>query len=383
MTNAPSPDGNRPEDSPPEPKVPLGGDRRSGNLKGVSTAVLSAFLNNPDALSPSVSGPVQESPKPRSVWPDIARDEVRSRRLKLDHLAMHTSARVSPPPPLSTDTGRLPRQQTGRFSAAGSQLAAAHLAHRRPQNPADPSSRRRLDQMVEQALELDGVLVLQRAIDVLEDRAIPERLSALGERVNELIPAPEEVKRLGAEVGKRLLVDNVDPVLALSVATKESAEHLERLKTWESLSAKERLMTTTGLTANLAEIVGVVSPPPINVGAQLASVGLQLMTLATEHSDSIEGVTQRVKTSEPTRRVMSELSGRGVVLAQRVEDAWSELSFRLARHRESKRWVAVLHQLREAFDSDLMRRLRRHPWSRASVLRLEHAVLVWLKRLRR
>jgi hypothetical protein len=305
-----------------------------------------------------------------------------ARRLKLDHLALLLAGRTAAQKEKQAGTGHLRRQQTTRLPAAPDPLAVAHLARRASLASKPSTATRRLDEMVEQTLGFDGVLALHRAIAVLENRAIPERLGALGERVNALIPAPEEVKRLGADVGKRLLVDNVDPVLALSMATKESAAHFERLKDWESLSPKERLLTTTGLTANLAEIVGVVSPPPINVGAQLAAVGLQLVTMATEHSESIEGVTQRVKAAEPTRRVLDHVAGRRGVLAQRVEDAWVTLASRLARQGPRRRGPWLHPYVQRLFASSLFRQLKRQRLTRRAVHTLEQTILRLLRFLR-
>lgn len=368
MSDSPSSQNKKTSDVPPVPPPALGGDRRSGSLKGIAPAVVSAFLNRADGVQPAATPP--PSTPTSTPWPEVVEADVRARRLKLDHLAMMLAAR-SPQasPPARGGTEHLGRRQTMDLAGAS---AAGNM----------PAATRRLNQLVEQTLGFEGVVALHRAVHLLEDRAIPERLSELGERVNALIPAPDEAKRLGAEVGKRLLVDNVDPVLALSMATKESAAHFERLKDWESLDAKARLLTTTGLTASLAEIVGVVSPPPINVGAQLASVGLQLVALATEHSESIEGVTQKVKRAETTRRAVGVWSEQRSVLAHRLEEAWTELAVRLARGPNNKRRLALLLQWREVFETEIWLRFNRQRQRSGWVLALEGAIIAWLKRLR-
>jgi hypothetical protein len=235
----------------------------------------------------------------------------------------------------------------------------------------------RLESLVGQALGADGVVALRQAVAVLEDRALPERLVGLTARVTAMVPGEDGVVRLGADVGKRLIVNNLNPVLALSVAARESAQHLEQLKRWEALTPRERLVATTNLTANLAEIVGAVTPPPVNVGAQLAAAGLQLVSLASEHGETLEGVARQAAAAEPARRVLGEVATQGAVLAHRVQAAWGELSERLKV--KPPRAPAALQRI---FDSRQYQHLKRHPVSRGLARGMENLAYNLTQRFR-
>lgn len=220
----------------------------------------------------------------------------------------------------------------------------------------------RLEQLVAGALGAESVIALRQAITVLEDKELPGRLSGLTAHVTALVPGDDGVVRLGADIGKRLIVNNLNPVLALSVAARESAAEFENLKRWEALTPKERLVSTANLTANLAEIVGAVTPPPVNFGAQLAAAGLQLVSLATEHGETLEDVATKaaqVSQSQPARRVLAELNDQGAVIAHRVNAAWEELQGRL---KQPPRAPASLQRI---FDSKGYQRLKRHPVTRS------------------
>ncbi|MEB3328033.1 MAG: hypothetical protein VKQ33_02240 [Candidatus Sericytochromatia bacterium] len=398
-------DGHRPDNQAPRdvPPAQLGGDRLAGQLEGIAPAVVSAFFQQrgaaPSSGAPSAGGaqPREAPTSPRAptsfgALPDLDPEAVRQRNLKLQHLALMLAARPAPsasppkaPPPAPAPAPealreahlRL-RQGAGRghrhTGALGSR-ATSDLSHgagpgpaREPHPPpGNGPGTGRLEALVGQALGAEGVLALRQAVAVLEDRGLPARLGALTEQVTALVPGDDGVVRLGADVSKRLIVNNLNPVLALSVAARESAQQLERLRRWEALTPRERLTATTNLTANLAEMVGAVTPPPVNVGAQLAAAGLQLVSLASEHGETLEGVARQAADAEPARRVLGEVAEQGVVLAHRVQAAWGELSERLRR--APPRAPAVLQRL---FDSRWFRHLKRHPVSRGLARGMEN-----------
>jgi hypothetical protein len=398
----------------------------AGKLEGIAPAVVSAFFQQRSPGPTPVGGtpppgpqPVDELTPPRApasfgTLPATDAEAVRQRDLKIQHLALMLAARpaqaapVAPPTPASPLPARSSealreahlqlRQRVGRghrhtgsLKASGtgdlpggtasqppSPAPATPAAPRpRPASPAGGLGTARLESLVGQALGADGVVALRRAVAVLEDRALPDRLVGLTARVTAMVPGEDGVVRLGADVGKRLIVNNLNPVLALSMAARESAQHLEQLKRWEALTPRERLVATTNLTANLAEIVGAVTPPPVNVGAQLAAAGLQLVSLASEHGETLEGVARQAAASEPARRVLGEVATQGTVLAHRVQAAWGELSERLKT--KPPRAPAVLQRI---FDSRQYQHLKRHPVSRGLARGMENLAYNLTQRFR-
>jgi hypothetical protein len=396
----------------------------SGKLEGIAPAVMSAFFEQ-GRVSPAPSGltseppppPVEAAAPPRTTvtfgaLPATDPEAVKQRELKIQHLAMMMAARPAPAvveaPPAARGSDALReahlqmRQRVGQghrqmgslkqargtgglADGTGSEPTGGAAPPRGPAGPAPPRpalaarglGTGRLEALVGQALGADGVVALRQAVAVLEDSGLPSRLAGLTERVTAMVPGDDGVARLGADVGKRLLVNNLNPVLALSVAARESAQSLEQLKNWEAMTPRERLVATTNLTANLAEIVGAVTPPPVNVGAQLAAAGLQLVSLASEHGDTLESVARQAAAAEPSRRVLGEVAGQGAVLAHRVQAAWGELSERL-----KARPPQAPAALQRVFDSREYQRLKRHPVSRGLARGLENLTYNLTQRFR-
>lgn len=402
MAEGPPPEPSKRPDVPP---AQLGGDRMSGQLGGIAPAVISAFFKKSpgpapwDPEAPKPPAEIEHLERPRNPpglghMPGLDPEAVRNRDLKIQHLAMMMAARgpasappaagVRPPAVAPDDlrarhlelrarggaghkqTGLLSHRHTGDLTAPGrgrvEPPSGRPATGGGPQPPARSLGTGRLEHLVAGALGADGVLALRQAVSLLEDKELPGRLSGLTAHVTALVPGDDGVVKLGADVGKRLIVNNLNPLLALSVAARESAAELENLKRWEALTPKERLVSTANLTANLAEIVGAVTPPPVNFGAQLAAAGLQLVSLATEHGETLEDVATKaaqVTQTQPARRVISELNDHGAVIAHRVSAAWGELQGRL---KQPPRAPEVLQRL---FDSRGYQRLKRHPVTRS------------------
>lgn len=282
----------------------------------------------------------------------------------------------APPAAGRLGTSRLPGVGTGDLPGGAAKPAAGpndvrlqHLAMRQQQPSRGtgrldaPEGGQRLERMVEAALGLDGAIALRQTIEALEDKTVSTKLAALTDRVTELVPGQHEgVAKLGVDVGKRMLVNNLNPVLALTVAAKESAERIDTLKKWNELSTKERMAATAGLSANLAEILGAVTPPPVNFGAQIAAAGLTLVSLATDHSDAIEDVATKAAATEPSRKVANELSERSAVLAYQVKAAWEELGERIKTGKKLK--PRAPKQLEQLFDSPRFKKLKKNPTTR-------------------
>lgn len=327
--------------------------------------------------SPAPPGP--PAPPAASAGPA---DDMRAKHLAMRKPAPGTG-RLNPgtgrlPAPPQRGTGQLsplPPEGPGRPPVAPGDIRLQHLALRQQQqqqaqpvrgtgrlDPAEAGGAR-LERMVEAALGIDGAIALRQTIEALDDKGMSTKLSALTDRVTELVPGHEGMAKLGVDVGKRMLVNNLNPVLALTVAAKESAEKIDTLKKWNELSTKERMAATAGLSANLAEILGAVTPPPVNFGAQIAAAGLTLVSLATDHSDAIEDVATKAATSESGRKVASELSERGAVVAHQVKMAWEELGERIKTGKKLK--PRAPQQLQNLFDSPRFKKMKKNPTTRA------------------
>lgn len=323
--------------------------------------------------------------------------------MRAKHLAMRKpGAPGAPGKPPAAGTGRLPAAGTGRLPGlppSGTQAFAPgqpspgqppqgpvqpgdmrlqHLAMRQRAAGTgtgtgrlpDPDGQARLERMVGAAMSSDGIVALRQTIEALEDKQIPAKLSALTNRITELVPGSDGVLKLGADASKRMIVNSLNPMLAISIAAKESAEKIDTLKKWNELSTRERMAATAGLSANLAEIIGAVTPPPVCFGAQVAAAGLTLVSLATDHSETFEDVGARVANTETSRKVASEVSERGAVLAQQVKAAWGELGDRMDQLKAGKRKAPA--QLQKVFDSRRFKKLKQHPATKSVATGLEN-----------
>jgi hypothetical protein len=370
-----------PEDDPPPaagdaPPAAAGGPPAGPAAPGASP---SADPARPGAGVPRPVPPTPPAPPSRSPSGALSPDDVRAKHLAMRKQQLGTGHLGQG----RGGTGRLPSPGTGPLpgvvppegpaaGAAPNDIRLQHLAMRRKQlgtgrlDGPGPDGHAKLEKMVEAALGAEGAISLRATIEALEDRAVSSKLAALTDRVSELVPGNEGMIKLGADVGKRALVNSLNPVLALSIAAKESAEKIDTLRKWNDLSTKERMAATAGLSANLAEILGAVTPPPVCFGAQVAAVGLTLVSLATDHSDTIEDVAAKAAGAETSRKVASEISERGAVLASQVKAAWGELGERLETIKAGKKLrPRAPKQLQLVFDSKRFKKLKKNPTTRA------------------
>jgi hypothetical protein len=198
-----------------------------------------------------------------------------------------------------------------------------------------------------------GAVKLRQSLKALEDKALPGKLSALADSVNKLLPeGSEHYAKLGADVGKQVLMNNLNPVLAVSMAVKESAERLEKLKDWDKLSNKERVANMAMLSSNMAEILGAVTPPPVNFGVQVMGAGMLLVGLASEHSEAVEDIAKVAGANK--------VAEAGTQIASRVKNAWEELNDRLAAKKRPK----LPRQVQSMIESEAWKQMKQNPAGR-------------------
>jgi hypothetical protein len=247
------------------------------------------------------------------------------------------------------------RAKRGSGALENPDIKLQHLAMRAKQQK-DGGGTKKLDKLeksVAGAMGEKGALKLRQSLKALEDKALPGRLGALADQVNRLLPeGSEHYAKLGADVGKQVLMNNLNPVLAVSMAVKESAERLEKLKDWDKLSNKERVANMALLTSNMAEILGAVTPPPVNFGVQVMGAGMLLVGMASEHSDVVEDLAKVAGGAK--------MAEAGTQIAARVKDAWEELNDRLAAKKKPK----LPRQVRSVIESEAWKQMKKHPAGR-------------------
>ncbi|MDB5101964.1 MAG: hypothetical protein JWM80_6385 [Cyanobacteria bacterium RYN_339] len=377
----------------------LGADQQDRNLQGIAPAVVDAFLNAgskknqppaPDleAGSGLFTAPLEPGASlslPRSgdslgafkVGSD--NDDVKSKfkRIKAMAEAARLEAAALPPPPPPDEEPPPPekpggtrplgtasldpmrqalldgRKKPGTGALENADIKLQHLAMRAKQQKGGPSGTKKLDKLersVAGALGEKGALKLRQSLKALEDKALPGKLSALADQVNKLLPeGSEHYARLGAEVGKQVIMNNLNPVLAVSMAVKESADRLEKLKDWDKLSNRERVANMALLTSNMAEILGAVTPPPVNFGVQVMGAGLLLVGMASEHSEVVEDLAKAAGGGK--------VAEAGNQIASRVKNAWEELNDRLSAKKRPK----LPRQVQSVLESEGWKKLKQHP----------------------
>lgn len=219
---------------------------------------------------------------------------------------------------------------------AGDAMKLAHLALRnQAQRTNDPegadASAAKVEAVVAQRMGTEGVKALRETFAAIQDAALPGKLQELSLRVNQLVPGVNTMD-LGLDVGKRMVVNSLNPVLAITVGLAESAERIKKLQDWGNLTPQERLSNVANLTGNLAEILGALTPPPLNVGVQALGAGMALVGLASEHLEVGE-VSKALGRHENVRRTANQMADGASSAASRVSEAWGELSDRLEASR--------------------------------------------------
>lgn len=402
-------------DEPPKPRTPttrlgtgpLPGSE-GGQLQGIAPAVVEAFLNSgvrkKDAGKNLFTAPLPKiedaSPrKPATLGafraaadaPAIAERADKIRELAAMVRAGGDPAVVAPPPPepVAPEPPPLPKRlQTGPLAPEAAAIKLQHLAmrgktppgDRAPASPTGPvppapggngrtSKTGRLEAMVASTLDDKGALRLKASLAALEDTNLPGKLSSLTDSINKLVPGSEGILKIGGGMGKKLVVDNLNPLLALSLAAKESAERINNLKKWNELTHKERVTEMVFLSGSLAEILGAVTPPPVNYGAQVMGVGLSLVGLAAENSDSLEEGAKAAAANNETLQKASETSQ---AIANQVRGAWNELGGRLENLRKTRAKVPAPLQM--ILDAPAFKRMKRSPAMRGFALGLENLI---------
>lgn len=379
----------------------LGQDQQDRRLQGIAPAVVDAFLDagtkkrQPPSEEVSdlfTAPPEKDLPsfdlprRPTSLGAfkaDPESNEVKSKFKKLKAMADAVREGVEPPPDEPVRGSGTRSLGSGKLNAD----AAQHLAKRRPQGPGGDRPRSpsgeltnpdiklqhlamrakakggntrdlgKLQKTVEAALGEKGALRLGQSIKALEDKALPGKLSALAESVNKLLPeGSERYAKLGAEVGKQVLQNNLNPLLAISLSVKEVGERLGELEKWDELSNKERVANMAMLTSSMAEILGAVTPPPVNYGIQVMGAGMLLMGMAAEHSEVVEDVA-KLGGEKAHKAVSTGMDGASGQIAGRVRQAWDELNDRLA----TKKKPRLPGQLQNVVDSDMWKSVKKHP----------------------
>ena len=259
-------------------------------------------------------------------------------------------------PGLDAETNRDQATSTNEISE---RLKAQHLALR--------ATAKKAPQTVPEADDP----VLKRVLNCLRDQRIQGRLAELTQSINQMVPGGEGAVKLGSEIGKKVLVDNLNPVLALSLSTKEAVSRIDTLRKWHALTGKERLTALTALSGNLAEILGALTPPPVNVSVQVVGAGLSLMSMAAEHSETLE--TMAKQGGELAQRQVRRIIGPQAGVSASVQGAWQTLGARLEGQAVPLR-PALAAPWRWFFASRFYQTLKQSGWSANLATKLENLI---------
>lgn len=132
---------------------------------------------------------------------------------------------------------------------------------------------------------VQSALDLPHAIGSLKDGASKEELITLSKDVLGTTRGVEAVANLG---GKSVL-GKFNPVVAVAGAVTDGADRINKLKDWGNLSTKDKISNIAGLGADVADVIGAVTPPPIKFAAMGISAGLGLVSLGAQNWDKISG----------------------------------------------------------------------------------------------
>ena|GEM_PF-6097176 len=359
--------------SAPGGNNPLGADQLSDNLKGIAPTIMEAFMKRAE-LPASPSPPDHESqPSPEEpdcetgTWPAAVlarRHDIQALLALKRSCAADTVAAAGTPtlrakdadPRLDTEPNPAPEASANEINDG---LKAQHLALR--------ATAKKAPQTVPESDDP----VLKRVLNSLRDQRIQGRLAELTQSINQMVPGGEGAVKLGSEIGKKVLVDNLNPILALSLSTKEAMSRIDTLRKWHALTGKERLTALTALTGNLAEILGALTPPPVNVSVQVVGAGLSLMSMAADHSETLETIAKQG--GELAQRQVRRIIGPQAGLSASVQGAWQTLGARLAGQAVPQR-PALAAPWRWFFASRFYQILKQSGWSANLATKLENLI---------
>lgn len=132
---------------------------------------------------------------------------------------------------------------------------------------------------------VQSALDLPNAIGALKDGASKDELVHLSKDVLGTTRGVEAVANLA---GKSVL-GKFNPVVAVAGAVTDGADRVNKLKDWGNLSTQDKISNIAGLGADVADVIGAVTPPPIKFAAMGISAGLGLISLGAQNWDKISG----------------------------------------------------------------------------------------------
>jgi hypothetical protein len=201
-------------------------------------------------------------------------------------------------------------------------LIEAHLASRsrraQPQQLAALREAARAARLAPAPRHPVGKLVLPSALDAVDTPKLAKLAAS--------------VQALAKEGTKQVVLNQLNPVMAVTVAAAESANRVKHLRRWNELNPKERLIHTTGLVANLADIVGALTPPPASVAAQALGAGMSLMLIAAEGSEGVTKLKPRpAPPAAPEKPGTGKLGEWGDNLSHNLHDRWQAFTARVEK----------------------------------------------------
>lgn len=123
-------------------------------------------------------------------------------------------------------------------------------------------------------------------------------------KLDDLMTATVDVTHIGgfqfAGKSVELLGNNVAleatkkvPVLGALASTVDGVARVgDMVHNWDKMSTKDRIANVTGVAADVATDVALVTPPPIDVVAGGLAIGLNVVSLGAEHWDQIQAGAQ-------------------------------------------------------------------------------------------
>lgn len=122
---------------------------------------------------------------------------------------------------------------------------------------------------------------LAAAAAALERQATTDRLVGLAASLRRHLPAPD-LGLLAKEGARQVVTNNLDPVSAAALAVSDAGLRMRAMGRWGELQDAERVAHVAAFAANMADVVGVVTPPPANFAAQAMGLGLALVAMAAD-----------------------------------------------------------------------------------------------------
>jgi hypothetical protein len=215
-------------------------------------------------------------------------------------------------------------------------LIEAHLAQRgqrtRPQKLAALREAVQAGRQAPPPRTGGGKLALRHTLDRMDEQKTNLKLASLAASIQELVPDTKALGALAREGTKQVIMNQLNPVMAATMAAAESANRLKHLRRWQELGGRERMIHVTGLMASLADIVGALTPPPASIAAQAMGAGMSLMMIASEGS---EGVTKLAPPRPPAAPEQKKGTGKlgewGDNLSHNLLDRWQTFTARVEK----------------------------------------------------